>query len=114
MTPIPEEVTKLTSAQAPAAAPSPKIGTSPRRSTCAQSQQGPIFVSQAAIYHVLASALEDTTRLYTLTKLHQERVYDGTDALNLDHAYNGVVHPVTGETITKYKQLIQDPFARAV
>ena len=30
------------------------------------------------------------------------------------HVCNGVVHPVTGKTITKYKQLIQDPLTRAV
>ena len=28
------------------------------------------------------------------------------------HTANGVVHPVTKETITKYKQLIDDPLLR--
>ena len=32
--------------------------------------------------------------------------------LNLEQVANGVVHPVTQETITKYKRLIDDPLLR--
>ena len=32
--------------------------------------------------------------------------------LGLEEVANGVVHPVTKETITKYKQLIEDPLLR--
>ena len=131
MTPIPEEVPRTRHKKATAGNRAPPIttlprpptphdvpasttGTPPRRSTRARAPRGPIFVSQAAVYHVLASALEDTTRLYTPTKMVKEREYDGTDSLHLDHVCNGVVHPVTGETITKYKQLIRDPITKAV
>lgn len=131
MTPIPEEVPKARRKKATAVNRAPPIttlprpptphdvpatttGTPPRRSTRARAPRGPIFVSQAAVYHVLASALEDTARLYTPTKMVKEREYDGTDSLHLDHVCNGVVHPVTGETITKYKKLIRDPLTKAV
>ena len=34
--------------------------------------------------------------------------------LGLEHVCNGVVHPVTKETITNYKRLIQDPITREI
>ena len=34
------------------------------------------------------------------------------DPLNLEQVANVVVHPVTQETITKYKKLIKDPLLR--
>ena len=34
------------------------------------------------------------------------------DPLNMEKAANGVVHPVTQETITKYKKLIDNPLLR--
>ena len=32
--------------------------------------------------------------------------------LDLEELFNGVVHPVTNETITKYQNLINDPLLR--
>ena len=40
------------------------------------------------------------------------KVYD--TLFSPDEVVNGVVHPVTKETITKYKQLIADPITRKV
>lgn len=111
---IPEEVNTLTGATMSTTVPPTTAGILPRRSTGAQIPRGPIFISQAAVYHFLGSALEGITRLYTPAKLQKEQVYDGTDVLNLKHVCNSVVHPVTDETITKYKQLIKNPLTRVV
>jgi hypothetical protein len=35
-------------------------------------------------------------------------------AINVDHFCAPVVHPVTGETITKYQKLVKDPVTREV
>ena len=34
--------------------------------------------------------------------------------VDIDHFCNGVVHPVTGETITKYKTLVRDPITNEI
>ena len=35
-------------------------------------------------------------------------------AVDIDHFCAPVVHPVTGETITKYKMLVNDPVTREI
>ena len=35
-----------------------------------------------------------------------------TPQINIEEYANGVVHPVTKETITKYKTLIEDPLLK--
>jgi hypothetical protein len=35
-------------------------------------------------------------------------------AINIDHFCAPVVHPITGETITKYQKLARDPITREV
>ena len=39
----------------------------------------------------------------------KDRVKEGEANVNPEHFANGVVHPVTKETITKYKKLIDGP-----
>ena len=42
----------------------------------------------------------------------KDRVKEGETNVDPEHFANGVVHPVTKETITKYKKLIDDPLLR--
>ena len=42
----------------------------------------------------------------------KDRVTESETNVNPEHIANGVVHPVTKETIRKYKKLIDDPLLR--
>ena len=42
----------------------------------------------------------------------KDQVAESKVNLDPEHVVNGVVHPVTKETITKYKKLINDPILR--
>ena len=42
---------------------------------------------------------------------HHKKLLEHQNIL-LEHVYNGVVHPVTGKVIDKYKTLIQDDLLR--
>jgi hypothetical protein len=54
-----------------------------------------------ATYHFIPTSLENNTRIFQ-------------DIILLDHMANGVVHPITQETITKYEKLANDPIMRDV
>ena len=43
-----------------------------------------------------------------------ESIGERAEELGLEHVANGVVHPVTQETITNYKKLIKDPITREI
>ena len=68
------------------------------------SPRGPAGIGAAALHQFMGNAfLEEMKR--TTTSYHP---------LGPEEVANGVVHPVTKETITKYKTLINDPLLRDV
>ena len=70
--------------------------------------KAPINISQAAIYQFLGSAIATATRWYLPSKIAQNRPTH-SDHMETEHVCNSVVHPITSETITKYKNLSGDP-----
>ena len=52
---------------------------------------------------MLRHAEETNSPIYVSNKLQQERNKTEIRDFNLQDVCNGFVHPVTGETITKYK-----------
>ena len=78
--------------------------TSPRLRT----NNAPMNVSQASIYQFLGNAIDTSTAMYVPQNISKIRpTY--TNDIDIEHICNGVVHPVTGETIIKYKTLSTDP-----
>ena len=63
----------------------------------------PVGISQAALNAFIGNAY--------MQELQQSMVNNDTPS-GLEEVDNGVVHPVTKETITKYKTLINDPLLR--
>jgi hypothetical protein len=55
----------------------------------------------------------DTINAFTPTKYNTHQPVFTVDA-QLEHICNGVVHPVTKETVTKYKKLANDPLLQTV
>ena len=72
------------------------------------SPQGPASISMHALYHVINLAFNNPPgytipkNLTTLTNRFQHNI-------NIEQVCNGVVHPITKETITKYTKLMDDP-----
>ena len=80
----------------------------------AQSTHTPCNIKAHALYHVVSKHLNTThTGAYTPTKHSTDHPSFAFDA-QLKHTCNGVVHPVTKETITKYKKLANDPLMQDV
>ena len=69
----------------------------------------PIFVSQAAVYEFLGSTLEPSKTIIMPLSIQKEIMKNNTQNFDLQDVCNGVVQPVTGEPITKYKTLANDP-----
>ena len=63
----------------------------------------PVSISQAALQSFIGN---------TFLQELQWRMETNVDPADLEQVANGVVHPVTKETITKYKTLIADPVTR--
>eukprot|EP00804_Cyclotella_cryptica_P029279 CCRYP_011676-RA/>CCRYP_011676-RA protein AED:0.16 eAED:0.06 QI:0/0/0/1/0/0/6/0/1468 len=80
----------------------------------AQSTHTPCNIKAHALYHVVSNLLNTTsTTAYTPTK-HSTDTQSFTFDAQLEHTCNGVVHPVTKETITKYEKLANDPLMQNV
>ena len=71
----------------------------------------PAFISQEALYLVLGKALRCEIPSYTPSKLANEQLTFSPE-IELEEVCNGVVHPITKETITKYNKLIAEPLLR--
>ena len=67
-------------------------------------QVNPAGISQAAL----------TTLIGNSFMQELEDIGGHAEKLGLEHVANGVVHPVTKETITNYKKLIKDPITREI
>ena len=84
-------------------------------------------IRKEALYHVMGKVLFDSSEAsipdhlinnkmnispaIDLEALQQSNLNVGSE-VDLDELCNGVVHPITKETITKYKKLIEDPMLR--
>ena len=84
-----------------AAQPQPR--RSPRLNRMNVMCQSLASVSQQALHTFTANAILQELHWTMETKV---------DPLNMEQVANDVVHPVTQETITKYKKLIDDPLLR--
>ena len=69
-----------------------------------------MFVTQEALYQVLARGI---AYQYVPRKLENDRVTASTN-VDITKVCNGVVHPITNETLTNYKKVIQCPQLREV
>eukprot|EP00804_Cyclotella_cryptica_P014175 CCRYP_005592-RA/>CCRYP_005592-RA protein AED:0.28 eAED:0.24 QI:0/0/0/1/0/0/2/0/659 len=80
----------------------------------AQSTHTPCNIKAHALYHVVSNLLNTTsTTAYTPTK-HSTDTQSFTFDAQLEHTCNGVVHPVTKETTTKYEKLANDPLMQNI
>ena len=106
--------TTTTPRQSPRHNDKQKTTTTPRRSPRLQNTiNGPLQISKSAFHQFLGNALETQHTFFFPRRLLPEqpknkKPFDITDVCN------GVVHPVTGETITKYKTLAKDAVTKPV
>ena len=72
------------------------------------STTNPCNIKSAALYNLMGKHLEsEYSNAYVPQKFNNSPIFSSEIAL--DHVANGVVHPVTKETITKYEKLANDP-----
>ena len=86
--------------------------TPPRGSTRLISSRAPCSISRQALYHVIGLGFLNApanTIPSSLAPCHQQ---SNDPFMNIEEHCNGVVHPVTKETITQYKKLINDPILK--
>jgi hypothetical protein len=80
----------------------------PNRATRVISTRNPASITMHALYHVINLAFNNPPG-YTIPK----NLIIATDRfqhnINIEEVCNGVVHPITKETITKYTKLMDDP-----
>jgi hypothetical protein len=76
----------------------------------------PCNIKQHALYHVIGRHLEDQQLpLFTPKPLQATKLPSTAEpAWDHEHYANGVVHPITKETITKYEKLANDPVTKEV
>ena len=67
-----------------------------------------MFCAQRALYHALAKAVEEGTELYIPRSLDRKRLAMNTN-IDLQEVCNGVVGPLTNETLTTYTKVINSP-----
>ena len=74
-------------------------------------QQKPASISQSALYAYMGAALEVTMDRHIPTDMLKQCITEDkiTECEHLEQVCNGVVNPVTGVTITKYKTLSNNP-----
>ena len=79
-----------------------------------QSTTTPCNIKHHAHYHVMGNHLNNAfCHSFTSTKFNKQHAVFESE-IQLDHTCNGVVHPVTQETITKYETLANDPLLKDV
>ena len=90
-----------------------------RRSKCInnsaptfQALHRPMNVSQEALYTVLARGMEAADWAIPTRMEKQELTFDAN--FDLQEFCGGVVHPITKETITSYKKLVNNPHLKQV
>ena len=76
----------------------------------------PASISLQAIQHVLHRAVLEQPCHFVPEKFFWQHFTknENLPPSDIEDVCNGVVHPTTGKTITKYKRLIQDPLLRDI
>jgi hypothetical protein len=82
----------------------------PQRSTRLISNRTPCNISRQALYHIINLAFAQAPVSSIPCKLIHDHYTGLVDEIK--EYCNGVVHPVTKETITHYRKLIKDPMLR--
>ncbi len=74
----------------------------------------PSNIAQAAIYQFMVNAITSSSNSTRPRSCEQKELitHATSEPLNLEHVCNGVVHPITGEIITKYTKLVNDPVTK--
>ena len=72
------------------------------------SPRGPADIAVQALYHVINLAF-NAPPTYTIPRNLVDLSDQFRHTLGIDKVCNGVVHPITKETITKYNKLMNDP-----
>jgi hypothetical protein len=91
-------------------APTTRPSNQPQRSTRLISNRMPCNISQQALYHIINLAFAHAPASSIPRKLIHNQ-YTGP-VVEIQEYCNGVVHPVTKETITHYRKLIKDLLLR--
>jgi hypothetical protein len=73
----------------------------------------PCSITADALYHVLGKSLSENWSTFCPHRINRNNPYD-LSQYEVCHEANGVVHPVTKETITKYEKLMNDPHTMRV
>ena len=76
-------------------------------------QNRPAAISQEALYHIVGVGYTNAPEITIPDKLKSSRLTI-EPAIDIEELCNGVVHPVTQETITKYQKLAKDPLLQKV
>ncbi len=70
----------------------------------------PINISHQALYHIINLGFAYAPAISIPQKLTHD--YYSGPLIEIEEYCNGVVHPVSKETITHYRKLIKDPLLR--
>ena len=71
-------------------------------------------ISQHAVYHLMGMHLENENGPAFIPGRLNNSAPSFETEIELEHCANGVVHPITKETITKYEKLANDPITQEV
>jgi hypothetical protein len=82
----------------------------PQRSTRLSSNRTPCNISCQALYHIITLGFANAPATSILCKLIHNQYT--SPVIEIEEYCNGIVHPVTKETITHYRKLIKDPLLR--
>ncbi len=80
----------------------------PRRAIRIISPRGPASIAIHALYHVINLAFNNPPS-YTIPRNLTTSTNRFQHNINIEEVCNGIVHPITKETITKYTKLMDDP-----
>jgi len=76
-----------------------------------QTPRGHASISRQALYHVINLAF-NAPPPYTISRALLESPNHFRHIIDIEEVCNGVVHPITKETITKYPKLMNDPLLK--
>jgi len=76
-----------------------------------QTPRGHASISRQALYHVINLAF-NVPPTYTIPRALLESPDRFWHIIDIEEVCNGVVHPITKETITKYPELMHDPLLK--
>ena len=94
---------------------SESVEEAPRRSSHLMFQRpnGAAFMARDMVWNMLANLYYEAPEWPIPTKLKDNKLTIEL-VLDVEDVANGVVHPTTGDTITKYKARIKDPILKEI